>query len=74
MMSKIKNTKIDNRNKCLKKKIFKISIGDRCNQCQRYGHIAVDCTSPFKVALINKVLIVSPESERAIYSEITSMI
>ena len=40
----------------------------------RYGHIAVDCTSPVKVAIINGVLIVSLKSESTISPGITPMI
>jgi len=68
---KEKNVKINNRNKCLKKKIFKINTSVRCNQCQGYGHTAVEYTRPFKIVLFKRVPIVAHESESIISSEIT---
>ena len=65
---------MDNRNKGLEKKIFKISICDKSNQCQGYGHIVVDCTTIYQIALINGVLIIAYESESSISSEITLVI
>ena len=65
---------MDNRNKSPKMKFFKISTGDRRNQCQEYGHIAIDCTSFFKITLINGVPIVATEFESIISSKITPVI
>jgi len=70
---KDKNAKIGNKNKGLKKKIFKISIVAKCNKCQEYGHIAVDYTNTIKI-VINGVFIVAPKSEGAISIEITLVI
>jgi len=65
---------MNNRNKDPKMKNFKISTCDGYNQCQEYGHIAVDCTTHVKIALINGVFIITPESESAISSKITPVI
>ena len=65
---------MDNRKKAPKKKIFKISIVDRYNKCQKYGHVVVNCTSPFKIAIINGVPIIATKSESAILLKITSVI
>ena len=55
----VKNAKIDNINKG----INKISTIAKCNECLEYGHIAVNCTNPVMIVIINGVLIVIPESE-----------
>jgi len=57
---KNKNAEIYNRNKSTKF-FFKISTVARCNKCQGYDHIAVDCTSPVKITAVNEVPILAPD-------------
>jgi len=59
---KDKNVKIDNRNNGPKKKILKFGPVAKCNNCQGYEHLVVDCTSPIKTIIVNGVPIVVPES------------
>ena len=65
---KEKNVETNNRNKGLKKKFFKIGPVAKCNKCQGYGHLAVDCTRPVKIIINNGVPTVNPESKSAISS------
>ena len=71
---KSKNVEQDHKNKGTKMKIFKISIVSKCNKYQGYGHIAINCISYVKFVIINRVSIVSPESESTSSSGITLVI
>ena len=71
---KNENAEIGNRNKGLKKKILKIGHVAKCNKCQGYRHLAVDCTSPVKTIIVNWVLIVAPESGSIVPSKVTLVI
>ena len=57
---KDKNTEIDTRNNCPKKKILKIGHVAKYNKCQGYRHLTVDYTSPVKITIINGVSTVTP--------------
>ena len=67
----LNNTK---KNRDIKRDIFKISLAIKCYKCQDYGHVAVNCLSPFKIAINDRVLLETPKPDSTISSKVTLMI
>jgi len=53
----VKEKSENNKSKNTKKDYFKICPITKCYKCQGYGHAAINCPSPFKIAINNRVLI-----------------
>ena len=54
---------MDNKGKSVVNDFAKVSPTIKCYRCQGYQHIATNCSSPSKIALINGLPVVESESE-----------
>ena len=62
----VKNKNI-NKNRDIKWDFFKISLMIKCYKCQDYGHVVVNCPSPFNIAINDGVLIRTPKPDSTIF-------
>jgi len=60
--------------KSIERDFFALSYIIKCYDCQDYGHVAANCSTPFKIDIIDRVSIESLKPDSTISSKVTSMI